>query len=65
MTQIQKTDSYELNVTVTWLDLDQVQLKFTTTNKEVRGAETRNLSYYMTPQELAKLADHIDDCLCR
>ena len=65
MAQIQKTDCYELDVKVTWLAPDQVQLKFITVNQEKRGAETRNQSYYMTPQELASLADYINDCLCR
>jgi hypothetical protein len=63
--QIQKTDCYELKTQVVWLEPDLVQLKVTTINQESRGAETRNQSYFMTPEELMRLADYINDCLCR
>jgi hypothetical protein len=63
--QIQKTDCYELDVKVTWLSPEQIQLKVTTINQEAKGAETRYQSYFMAPEDLMKLADHINDVLCR
>lgn len=63
--QIQKTDTYELRAQVIWLEPDLVQLKVITVNQEARGAETRNQSYFMTPEELMSLADYLNDCLCR
>jgi hypothetical protein len=63
--KIQNNETYQLDARVTWLAPDLVQLKFITVNQEKRGAETRNLSYFMTPEELMLLADYINDCLCR
>lgn len=47
-----------LDVKVTWLTSDSIRLSF------ARGSETPN-DYYLTPQELARVADHINDVLCR
>jgi hypothetical protein len=63
--KIQNNETYQLNAQVTWLEPDLVQLKFVTVDQGLRGAETRNLSYFMTPAELMLLADYINDCLCR
>lgn len=46
-----------LDVTVTWLTPDMIRLGF------VRSSDAQE--YYVSPQELAKIADHINDVLCR
>lgn len=53
---------YALDVKVTWLTPDQIRLSF------ARLCDTQEYvtqDYYLTPQELAKIADHINDVLAR
>ena len=47
-----------LDVKVTWLTLDTVRLSFARQNETPQD-------YFLTPQELARVADHINDVLCR
>jgi hypothetical protein len=46
-----------LNVQVTWLTPDMIRLAF------IRSSDAQE--YYLSPQELAKISDHINDVLCR
>ena len=53
---------YTLDVRVTWLTPDQIRLSFD------RGSDLQDytrLDYFLTPEELARVADHINDVLCR
>jgi hypothetical protein len=59
---IRNTDDYSLDVKVTWLSPEQLQLKFTT---RIDGDDARHREYYLTPAELILLSDHINDVLCR
>lgn len=58
---IQKQDDYEWRVAFSWLSPEQMQLKITTT---ISGT-THNHSYFLTPEEAGRIADHINDVLCR
>jgi hypothetical protein len=57
---IQHYDSYKLNVEIQWLDLNQIRVAFRRTDL---GIEYTEHDYYLTPQELSKLADYIRDVL--
>lgn len=53
---------YTLDVKVTWLTPDQIRLSF------ARGSDLQDYApqdYFLTPQELARVADHINDVLAR
>lgn len=51
---------YSLDVKVTWLTPEMIRLSF------ARGSEEHApQDYFLTPQELAKIADHINDVLAR
>ena len=53
---------YSLDVKVTWLTPDQIRLSF------ARQSDIQDYSpqdYFLSPQELARVADHINDVLCR
>lgn len=57
---IQHAGNYKLNVEVQWLDLNQIRVAFRRTDL---GIEYTDQEYYLTPQELSKLADYIRDVL--
>lgn len=46
-----------LNVQVTWLTPEMIRLAF------IRDFDTQE--YYLSPQELARVADHVNDVLAR
>jgi hypothetical protein len=62
---IQKLDDYELSVDLTWLSQQELQLKITTTIVDSVTGTTHNRSYFITPEEAMRIADHINDVLCR
>lgn len=62
---IQKQDDYELSIGLTWLSPEELQLKITTTIVDGVSGDTRNRSYFISPEEAMKIADHINDVLCR
>ena len=47
-----------LDVKVTWLTPDMIRLSFARQNETPED-------YFLSQQELAKIADHINDVLCR
>ena len=57
---LQEHEGHKFEVKLHWLDQDQVQLKILRTV----GTETRNQDYYFPPEELARLAEYINDTLC-
>jgi hypothetical protein len=57
---IQHTGNYKLAVEVQWLDLNQIRVAVRRTDL---GIEYTDQEYYLTPQELSKLADYIRDVL--
>lgn len=57
---IQHAGNYKLNVEIQWLDLNQIRVAFRRTDL---GIEYTDQEYYLTPQELSKLADYIRDVL--
>jgi hypothetical protein len=62
---IQKLDDYELSVGLTWLSQQELQLKITTTIVDSVTGTTHNRSYFITPEEAMRIADHINRVLCR
>ena len=53
---------YTLNVKVTWMTPEQIRLSFE------RASDIQEYSpqdYYLSPQELIRMVDHINDVLCR
>jgi hypothetical protein len=64
---IQKLDDYELNVGLTWLSQQELHLKITTSMVDgtTSTASTHNRSYFITPEEAMRLADYLNDVLCR
>jgi hypothetical protein len=62
---IQKLDDYELNVGLTWLSQQELHLKITTTILDGVTGTTHNRSYFITPEEAMRLADYLNDVLCR
>lgn len=59
---LQHNDHYRLNVEVQWIDPEQVRLAFRRTDL---GIEYSDHEYYLTPQELIRLTDHIRDVLAQ
>ena len=57
---IQHNANYRLAVEIQWLDLNQIRVAFRRTDL---GIEYTDQEYYLTPQELSKLADYIRDVL--
>lgn len=57
---IQHTANSRLAVEIQWLDLNQIRVAFRRTDL---GIEYTDQEYYLTPQELSKLADYIRDVL--
>lgn len=53
---------YALDVKVTWLTPEQIRLSFARLS-DIQEYATQD--YYLSPQELAAIADHINDVLCR
>lgn len=62
---IKESDCYRVEVAVSWLDQDQLHLKIVTHDKEKTGWVTQSRSMFFSPEELSKIADHINDTLCR
>lgn len=62
---IQKHDDYELKINLSWLSQQELQLKITTTVLDNISGTTHNRSYFITPEEAGRIADHINDVLCR
>jgi hypothetical protein len=54
-----------LSIGLTWLSPEELQLKITTTIVDGVSGDTRNRSYFISPEEAMKIADHINDVLCR
>lgn len=63
--QIQSNDCYKLDVKVSWLDSDQLHLNIVTSNFERGHWVHQSRSLFLSPEELSKIADHINDTLCR
>jgi hypothetical protein len=53
---------YALDVKVTWLTPDMIRLSFARSSDIL---EYSPQDYFLSPQELARVADHINDVLCR
>ena len=62
---IQKLDDYELRVSLSWLSSQELQLKISTTITDSVTGTTHNRSYFVSPEEAMRIADHINDVLCR
>jgi hypothetical protein len=62
---IQKLDDYELKISLAWLSQKELQLKITTTILDGLTGTVHNRSYFVTPEEAMRIADHINDVLCR
>jgi hypothetical protein len=62
---IQKLDDYELNIGLSWLSQDELHLKITTTILDGVSGSTHTRSYFISPDEAMRIADHINDVLCR
>ena len=62
---IQKQDDYELSIGLTWLSQEELHLKITTTIVDSVTGTTHNRSYFISPEEAMRIADHINDVLCR
>ena len=59
---IQSSEGYEVTASLQWLSPDQIQFKIIKSDFSL-GIATAE--YYMTPEDLMKLADLINDVLCR
>jgi hypothetical protein len=53
---------YALDVKVTWLTPDMIRLSFARSSDILEYAPQ---DYFLSPQELARIADHINDVLAR
>lgn len=62
---IQKLDDYELKISLSWLSQEELHLKITTIIKDGVSGTTQHRSYFMRPEEAMRIADHINDVLCR
>ena len=62
---IQKLDDYELKISLAWLSQEQLHLKITTTVLDGVTGSTHHRSYFISPEEAGRIADHINDVLCR
>jgi len=62
---IQKLDDYELQVSLAWLSQEELHLKISTTTRDGVSGTTHNRSYYVSPEEAGRIADHINRVLCR
>ena len=61
---IQKLDDYELRISLSWISSEELQLKITTTILDNVTGTTQNRSYFVSPEEAMRIADHINDVLC-
>ena len=59
---IQNNGNYKLDVEINWLESELIRVAFRRTDL---GIEYTDQEYYLLPEELATLADHINDVLCR
>lgn len=59
---IQNNGNYKLNVELNWLESELIRVAFRSTNL---GIEYTDQEYYLLPEELATLADYINDTLAR
>jgi hypothetical protein len=62
---IQKRDDYELKISLSWLSQQELQLKITTTILDGLTGTVHNRSYFISPEEAMRIADHVNDVLCR
>jgi hypothetical protein len=62
---IQKLDDYELRIGLAWLSQQELHLKITTTVLDGVSGTTHNRSYFVSPEEAGRIADHINRVLCR
>ena len=62
---IQENETYKLSVSIRWLDPEQIEVLITTSNLEKGHWEHRYQSFFMGPENLARLSDYIDDTLAR
>lgn len=59
---------YALDVKVTWLTSEMIRLSLIRSDLNPNSSNALEYTpqdYYLNPQELAKMADHINDVLCR
>ena len=59
---IQNNGNYKLNVEINWLESELIRVAFRRTDL---GIEYTDQEYYLLPEELATLADYINDVLAR
>lgn len=59
---IQNNGNYKLNVELNWLESELIRVAFRRTDL---GIEYTDQEYYLLPEELATLADYINDSLAR
>lgn len=59
---IQHNGNYKLQAVVQWIDADQLKVQLRRTDL---GIEYTDCEFYLTPTELATLADYINDTLAR
>lgn len=59
---IQNNGNYKLNVELNWLESELIRVAFRRTDL---GIEYTDQEYYLLPEELATLADYINDTLAR
>jgi len=62
---IQKLDDYELRIGLAWLSQEQLHFKISTTVLDGVTGTTHNRSLFISPEEAGRIADHINDVLCR
>lgn len=59
---VQHNGNYKLDVTATWIEPEMIRVQFRRTDL---GIEYTDSEFYLLPEELAKLADHLNDVLAR
>ena len=62
---IQSNECYKLDVSLRWLDPEQIEVKITESNSDKGNWEHCYQSLFMGPEELATLSDYINDTLAR
>ena len=59
---IQQIGDYKLNAIVEWIDPEMIRIKLDRSDPEL---DFNAMELFLTPQELARLADYINDTLAR
>ena len=59
---VQHNGNYKLEVLAQWIEPEMVRVQFRRTDL---GIEYTDAEFYLLPEELARLADHINDTLAR